>query len=178
MGIDFSLQALPADMPLLQSARRDPALGEWLVFLPCCLQHLAGTWMSEEQDPYPQWLMDEARQLLARDSEAATRHVDLGRGWYSVPYDSAHLAAVTFRGAAPLDEARGTQGMPLRWTPLAVVTQVAAFLASVSATELARFINHHRPSWLPETDQEKGFAFWAEKCTALSRFYADADERQ
>ncbi len=194
MGLDLTLQALPADCPLLERSRTDPEVAELLPFLPRALLRVS------EGQPWRPWPLSEdesrflveLRQLLAADAGLPRRHLELQRRWDMLcyllsprrragdfePRDEGLTAVRGMDRVGP--EVRASQGVPLYWNPPEQVRRLASWLSGLAHEEVAR---HWHPEAMeaeatyqtfagPDSDGELPLVL--EDFERLRLFYTDA----
>ncbi|WPB80034.1 DUF1877 family protein [Archangium violaceum] len=152
MGLDRIYQAIPATAGLIERAREDAALGEWLGLVPSWFRKGPGGALAPgKPDPGELELWQRVRALLEQQPGLEERNCDLGRSWDQLHYVlSAHrrgepgsetdaLLDMAVRGESLIAEhVRSGQGVPVRYTPPERVAELARVLTPMTWESLEK----------------------------------------
>ncbi|WP_223632866.1 DUF1877 family protein [Corallococcus sp. EGB] len=145
MGLDASYQALPGGSPLLELARRNTGVGEWLWCVTRLLREPREETLSPGgPDPAELQLLEAVRDLLRTRPDLATQKVDLDRRWDHMHFvlserrrnapgtEDDSLAGIAIEGEAKIaPHVAAGQGVPLRFTRPETVERIARMLEAV-----------------------------------------------
>ncbi|MBN8468504.1 DUF1877 family protein [Corallococcus exiguus] len=145
MGLDASYQALPGGSPLLELARRNIGVGEWLMSFTRLLQDPREERLAPgAPDPGELLLLDAVRDMLRTRPDLATQHVELDRRWDHLHFvlsdhrrnepgaEDDSLAGIAIHGEAKIaPHVVAGQGVPLRYTRPETVERIARMLEAV-----------------------------------------------
>jgi hypothetical protein len=192
MGLERSYQAIPGDSDLVQRARVEPCLGEWLSLV--CI------WFRQGSNPYAGPSSPESlelrqivQQLVAAEPELARRNYDLDKRWDQIHYllsgrcrgermetDDA-LFDVAIEGEGKIaDHVCGSQGVPVRYTSPGKVADVAEAMQRIDLEILKQ---HYDLAMMEQKGIYKAFAgreseddweYLSKLVRGLSAFYLDA----
>jgi hypothetical protein len=152
MGLDRVYQAIPVTSGLVERAREDETLGEWLGLVPFWFRKGLGGGLSPgTPEPGELELWQRVRALLEQQPGLEARNCDLERRWDELHYVlSAHrrgepgtatdaLLDVAVRGESLIAKhVRSGQGVPVRHTPPERVAEIARVLAPMTWASLER----------------------------------------
>lgn len=151
MGLDAFYQAIPVASPLLERARHDLGMGEWLFSVFRLLQDpRVETLVPGEPAPGELLILAAVQDLLSVRPNLATQQVHLHRRWDHLHFVlSSHrreapeaeeddsLAGIAIHGEAEIGRhVVGGQGVPLRYTRPETVTRIAGMLDALSFESL------------------------------------------
>lgn len=142
MGLDALYQALPGASPLLELARREIGVGEWLCSVTRLLQDPRVESLAPgEPDPGELQLLGAVKDLLRTRPNLATQQVHLYRSWDHLHFvlsarrreapgtEDDSLAGIAILGEAEIGpHVVAGQGVPLRYTRPETVKRIARML--------------------------------------------------
>ncbi|NRD45329.1 DUF1877 family protein [Corallococcus exiguus] len=145
MGLDASYQALPSGSPLLELARQNIGVGEWLGSVTRLLQDPREERLAPGgPDPGELQLLGAVKELLRIRPDLATQHVELDRRWDHLHFvlsdrrrngpgaEDDSQAGIAIHGEAKIaPHVVAGQGVPIRYTRPETVERIARMLEAV-----------------------------------------------
>ncbi|MCP3097872.1 YfbM family protein [Myxococcus sp. K15C18031901] len=158
MGFDALYQAIPGDFPLVELARRDRGMGEWLSSLPWLLQDPRVESLAPgEPEPGELRLLELSKELSRARPDLATRQVLLHRRWDHLHFvlsarrreapdaEDGSLARIAIRGETEIaPHVVAGQGVPLRFTRPETVKDIARMLDALHLEPLRTHFTFER----------------------------------
>ncbi|NNC01668.1 DUF1877 family protein [Corallococcus exiguus] len=146
MGLDASYQALPGGSPLLELARRNIGVGEWLWSVNSRLRDPREENLAPgDPEPGELLLLNAVKELLRTRPDLGTQYVDLDRRWDHLHFvlsdrrrnpqkfeGDDSLAGIAIKGEEKIaSHVTGGQGTPIRYTRPETVERIARMLEAV-----------------------------------------------
>lgn len=194
MGLDASYQALPAGSPLLELARRNIGVGEWLSSFTRLLRDPREDALAPGGlDPAELQLLEAVKDLLRTRPDLATHQVSLDRRWDHLLFvlserrrdapgtEDDSLAAIAIEGEAKIaPHVVAGQGVPLRYTRPETVERIARMLESVRLDSLREHFTFEKLRQAavykcPHADRiDEGWQWLRERFELFRAFYVTA----